>query len=148
MAFEINYDEWIHLDSEELAEAGIARAYESLLPRLQNYVESPDSIEEFLDDDIPCYSVKCGGKEFAIYGPELDEQNGDNSWVRATYAFFTIVNDQLQNASHRFYAINGGHDLGGMFLTPCEADEAQISLSDSDWPYIPEDEAPWNGMPN
>ena len=41
MGFTLNYDEAIPLDAEKLAEGGIAEAYESLLPRLRQFVESP-----------------------------------------------------------------------------------------------------------
>lgn len=146
MSFDLNYDDLFHLDAENLAETGIGQAYESLLPKLRKYVQQPARIEEVIDNDIPSYSVKCGATEFVIYKPELDDENG-NSWGRATYAFFTIVNDQLASSSCRFYAINGGNDLGGMFLTPAQAQEAQKTLPNkTDWPYVPKDEQPWYGQ--
>ena len=62
-------------------------------------------------------------------------------------AFFTIVNDQLANSQYRFYAINGGNDLGGMFLTPSQAAAAQQALpTRTDWPYFPKDEPDWFGQ--
>jgi hypothetical protein len=62
-------------------------------------------------------------------------------------ALFSIVNAQLKNSTHRFYAINGGNDLFGMFLTPAEATAAQKSLPNkSDWPYLPKDEDEWYGQ--
>jgi hypothetical protein len=70
-----------------------------------------------------------------------------NSWCRATVALFAIVNNQLKNSSHRFYAINGGNDLYGMFLTPTQAKESQNSLPNKlDWPYLPIDEEPYYGQ--
>ena len=146
MSFNLDYDQWIHLDSEALAETGIDEAYESLLPELLKYVQEPARIQELIDNDVPSYSVKCGDREFVIYEPGLDEENG-NSWGRATFAFFTIVNDQLASSKYRFYAINGGNDLGGMFLTPAQARVAQKALPNKkDWPYLPEDEPPWYGQ--
>src|SRR5438132_1519807 len=117
MSVALDYDRWIHLDAEELAETGIGEAYESFLPELRKYVQQPARIEELIDSDAPRYSVQCGAKEFVIYEPELDDEGG-GSWGRATYAFFAIVNDQLSNSEYRFYAINNGNELGGMFLTP------------------------------
>lgn len=147
MSFELDYDQWIHLDAEYLAEAGIAEAYQSLLPELRKYVHEPAQLEELLDNDTPRYSVKCGELEFVICGPELAEGLGDHSWGRATYAFFTIVNDQLASSPYRFYAINGGNDLGGMFLTPEQAEAAQTGLPrKQDWPYLPTDEGGWYGQ--
>jgi hypothetical protein len=146
MSFALDYDRWIHLDAEALAETGFREAYESLLPELRKYVPQPAPIEEVIDNDTPSYSVRCGTKEYAIYGPEHDEENS-NSWGRATFAFFSIVNDQLAGSEYRFYAINGGNDLGGMFLTPAQARAAQDTLPNRrDWPYLPTDEPPWYGQ--
>jgi hypothetical protein len=146
MAFALKYDDAIHLDAESLAEGGIAEGYQSVLPELRRFVPHPATLYESLDDDTPSYSVRCGDSEFDIYSPELDEQKG-NSWGRATVALFSIVNEQLENSTHRFYAINGGNDLSGVFLTPAEAVAAQATLRDKrDWPYLPKDEHPWYGQ--
>lgn len=105
MAFTLDYDLWIHLDAEDLA------AYKRLLPELLKFVPQPAQIEEVIDNDTPTYSVRCGAKEYAIYGPDLGEEGG-GSWGRATVAFFAILNEQLACTAYRFYAINGGNDLG------------------------------------
>jgi hypothetical protein len=146
MGFTLNYDDAIPLDAEALAEGGVAEAYESLLPELRKFVKDPTKIEEMLDNDTPSYSVRWGDKEYELYSPDLDEKKG-NSWGRATVALFSIVNEQLANSSHRLYAINGGNDLFGMFLTPTEAMAAQKSLPNKkDWPYLPKDDAQWYGQ--
>jgi len=146
MAFILNYDDAIILDAESLAESGVAEGYEDVLPALRKFVENPAKIEENLDNDAPSYSVRCGDMQFEIVGPELEGGEG-NSWGRATVALFSIVNAQLKNSSHRFYAINGGNDLFGMFLTPAEAMAAQKSLPNKrDWPYLPQDVEPWYGQ--
>src|ERR1043166_32551 len=143
MAFELNYDDAISLDAEELAEGGIAAAYESLLPALRKFVKNPATIQESLDPDTPSYTIQCGDLAFEIFGPALDEEGG-GSWGRATVALFAIVNEQLKTSTHRFYAINAGNDLNGMFLTPADAAKAQKSLTNKeDWPYLPKDEEPW-----
>lgn len=145
MSFTLDYDWLILLDAESLAEAGIGKAYSELLPALQKYVRQTVQIEEFIDDETPSYSVKSKGREFLIHGPEVDDKEGD-SWGRATFAFFAIVNDQLVNSDYRFYAINGGNDLGGMFLTPEQANASQATLaSKRDWPYLPDNAPPWYG---
>lgn len=145
MTFTLNYDEAIHLDAEALAEGGIGEAYESLLPKLRAFVANPAEIQEDLNDDARSYSVRCGDMEFIIYAPHLDEETG-NGWGIATVALFSIVNEQLKNTDHRLYAINGGNDLFGIFLSPTEASAAQNSLtSKTDWPYLPNREVPWYG---
>ncbi len=147
MSFDLDYDLFIPLDAENLAETGIAEAYVSLIPELRKYLQQPAQIEEEIDNDAPRYSVKCGEREFNIFGPELGVDSGNNSWGRATFAFFTIINHQLASSPYRFYAINGGNDLGGMFLTPEQAASAQKGLTRrSDWPYLPMVEAPWYGQ--
>jgi hypothetical protein len=146
MPFALDYDQWIHLDAESLAETGIRKAYERLLPEMQKYIPNPAAVVEVFDSDIPSYSVRCGPSEHAIYGPGLDEESG-NSWGRATFAFFRIVNDQLAGSEYLFYAINNGNDLGGMFLTPAEARAAQDALPNrTDWPYLPANDPPWYGQ--
>jgi hypothetical protein len=144
--FELDYDQMVFLDAEDLAEGGIGEAYESLLPRLRQYVAQPATIEEDLDNDAPRYAVRFGAKELIIYGPDLDEQQGQ-SWGRATHAFFTIVNDQLAGTDYRFFAINSGNDLGGMFLKPMQAQASRKTLPrKNDWPYLPDNQHPWYGQ--
>lgn len=146
MSDALDYDQWLHLDAENLAEAGIREAYESLLPELRKYVPQPAEIEEVIDNKAGRYAVKSGAKEFVIYAPDLHDDGGE-SWGRATVAFFTIVNDQLASSQHRFYAINGGNDLGGMFLTQEEAAAAQKAIPNKTyWPYFPKDEPDWYGQ--
>jgi hypothetical protein len=71
----------------------------------------------------------------------------ENSWGLATYAFFSIVNQQLPEKAPHFYAINGGNDLGGMFLSPEEVSRARATLKKrEDWPYLPTKEPPWFGQ--
>lgn len=142
----LDYDKLILLDAEYLAEAGIREAYESLLPELRKYVPEPGEIKEVIDHKAGRYAVRSGTKEFVIYAPDLRDEGGD-SWGRATVAFFNIVNDQLADSQYRFYAINGGNDLAGMFLTPAQAADAQKTLPNkTDWPYFPKDEPDWYGQ--
>ena len=146
MAFILEYDQWIILDAEDLAETGIAAAYERLLPELRKYVPRPARVEDVIENDAATYSVRCGGKEYPIYGPDLNEEVG-GSWGRATVAFFALVDGQLAGSEFRFYAINGGNDLGGLFLTPAHAHESRSALPrPQDWPYLPTDEPPWYGQ--
>lgn len=87
-----------------------------------------------MDNEAPSYSVHHRDHEYVIYGPENEE---DESWDNATYAFFSIVNTQLATGPYRFYAINGGNDLGGVFLTSEQYESAKRSIErKSDRPYL------------
>ena len=142
----LNYDQLILLDAENLAEAGIRQAYDSLLPELQKYVPQPAPVEEVLDNEVGRYAVRSGNKEFVICAPELEDGGGE-SWGRAAVALFAIVNDQLAHSQYRLYAINGGNDLGGMFLTQAQAESARKALPrKADWPYLPKIEPEWYGQ--
>jgi hypothetical protein len=142
----LDYDRLILLDAEDLAEQGILDAYERVLPELQKYTDLPLRIEETMDNDLPSYTVRADGEAYVIYSAELEGTEGE-SWGRATAALFAIVNEQLEGSEVRFYAINSGNDLGGMFLTPEQAQAAQVGLArKSDWPYIPNQIEPFYGQ--
>ena len=146
MKFTLDYGKLLLLDAEDLAEAGIKEAYESVLPALRQYVSEPAQVQEVVDNQAQCYVVKCGELEYAIYSPGLPEEEG-HIWGRATYAFFQIINDQLARSEYRFYAINGGNDLSGLFLTQPECEAARQSLPrKEDWPYLPTLDHPWYGQ--
>lgn len=148
MTYQLNYDEMVLLDAEDLAEMGIEKAYKALLPKLRQFVQEPTEVEDVTEINAPTYSVRSLGKEYKIYSPDL-EDGDDQSWGRATYAFFSIINEQMSHANYRFYAINSGNDLGGMFLTPTECEAAIKSLENkTDWPYIPTNAHPWYGQPH
>ncbi len=142
----LDYDKMILLDAEDLAEQGIAEAYEELLSQLRKYIQNPASLEEVLDTDVPTYLVRCNGKEHLIYSGSQPSTE-DESWGRATYFLFLIINEQFLATNVRFYAINGGNDLAGIFLTQEQAQSAQAALPRKlDWPYIPALESPWYGQ--
>lgn len=141
-AFELNYEEFIPLDAEDLAETGIKRAYDELRPKLAKYVAAPAEVREIIDSDSPSYKVSCNGQEYFIYGGN----DQDASWGRATVALFDIVNRQLAGTQVRLFAFNGGNDLGGMFMTLQQSEVARKSLAKKDWPYLPTLQAPWFGQ--
>ena len=142
----LDYNKMFLLDAEGLAEGGILQAYQSVREIILQYVGEDSEIQEVIDDDKPSYTVKCRGQEYPIYSPALPDREGQ-SWGRATHAFFAIVNDQMTKSEYRLYAINGGNDLGGIFLTQAECDAARKSLPrKEDWPYLPTLEHPWYGQ--
>jgi len=147
MKFQLDYNKVLFLDAEDLAEAGIKEAYRSMIPALGQYVSEPAEVEDVVDNDAPSYVIKCAGQEYVIYSPALPEDEGQ-SWGRAAHAFFRIVNDQMAKSEYRLYAINGGNDLSGIFLTRDECEAARKSLRrKEDWPYLPTLEHPWYGQP-
>jgi hypothetical protein len=148
MDLRLNYGKLIHLDAEELAEGGIRKAYLSILPQLRQYVPEPAEVLELVEQSAQSYLVKCQGVEYLIYSPRLPGGEGE-SWGRATHALFKIINDQLAMSKYRMFAINGGNDLGAMFLSQFEVETARRSLSrKEDWPYLPTSEHPWYGQPH
>lgn len=145
-ATSLDYDSLILLDAEALAEQGINEAYEQLLPELKQYVEAPIKIEEKFSSETGSYEVKAGGEIYKIYGPELDGNEAE-SWGRATYALFQIINKQITKGDVRFYAINSANNLGGLFLSQSAAELSRNALNNrQDWPYLPELISPWYGQ--
>ncbi len=142
----LDYDRMVGLDAEDLAEAGIKNAYEKLKPILETHAVKPVELVEKIDDNRPSYSVSASGVTYEIYSPSLLSSGGE-SWGRATFALFSIVNSQLKRSPVKFYAINGGNGLGGMFLTEQQVSAARKSLKEkTDWPYLPTLEHPWYGQ--
>jgi hypothetical protein len=145
----LNYDDMIILDAEDLGEGSIGSSYnEDILPVLRQHVASPAELVEELDAEAGSYKVTYQGQIYVIYCPGMDLSEGQN-WGNASFALFDIVNRQIQSSSIKFYAINGGNDLGGMFLTEEAYNQAVKSLRrKEDWPYLPKQEHPWYGQPH
>ena len=142
----LDYEQLIPLDAENLAEQGIGEAYEKLLPQLKTYIAQPAEIQEVIDADLGSYAIRAMGQEHVIYSPNAPGTEQE-SWGRATYFFFLVVNSQLAASGVHFHALYGGNDLGGMFLTPEQAQAAQVNLPrKADWPYIPQLSEPWYGQ--
>jgi hypothetical protein len=143
--FSIDYDTAIHLDAEALAETGIQTAYEEILQELRKYIDHPSKVVEVIDQINSKYSIIANGRTYVIYDEQLDPKM--NSWGNATFAFFDIINSQLVNSPVRFYALNGGNDLFGIFLPPQDAESSKKGIKrKSDWPYLPKNETQWFGM--
>ncbi len=146
--YQVDYDQMISLDAEALAEEGIQEAYLEIVPKLRENGIEPDSIEEMADHEAPSYSVKHRGVVYPVYDAGLGESE-DQSWGRATYILFHIVNLQLDKSEKKFYAFYGGNDLGGMFLSRAEFDAARRELPKKiDWPYLPTLKDEWYGQPH
>jgi hypothetical protein len=140
----IDYDAALTLDAEELAERGVADAYAELSTELSELGIAPSAVGENFDAEACAYSVQYSGTNYPIFGPSIHTMH---SWGLATFALFDIVNRQLAGHRLTLYAINGGNDLFGIFLTPAQAQRARRALPrKSDWPYIPTAEPDWFGM--
>ena len=137
-------DDVVLLDAQDLAEGGILEAYEQLHPQLRQHEASEIDVAEEFDEEAATYAVLADGKRYDIRGNDAE---GD-PWVLATIAFFEIVNASLPHASHRFYALYGGKDLAGIFLTGEQFEMARQSTArHSDWPWTPVNRAPDYGFP-
>ena len=145
----LDYADMVLLDAENLSEGGIGTAYrQKILPLLKRHVPAPAEVAEKLDADAPSYTVAALGRTYAIYAPQMDVSAGQN-WGNATFALFDIVNRQMAGSAHRFYAVNAGNDLGGLFLTEETYRHAVSSIgSHRDRPYLPTRDPPWYGQPH
>jgi hypothetical protein len=132
---EIDYDLAIALDAEDLAEQGIRLAYDQdVAPALKSRGIDPAAVHEEIDQKSGSYVVEAAGVRYEIAGPSIREAD---SWDKATFAMFDIVNRQLQHTNIKFYALNGGNDLLGIFMTPEQAEFSRRALpSKKDWPYL------------
>ena len=145
-AMAIDYDKAHIIDAENLAEQGMVKAYHEILPELRQYVKNPIAIDQSVDEYATRYVVRADGQEFVIYAPDIPDSES-KSWGTATFVFFKIINDQLTGSNVRFYALNGGNDLLGIFLTPQQAEDAKRSLPKrTDWPYLPQLQYPAYGQ--
>ncbi|MFC5477969.1 hypothetical protein [Massilia suwonensis] len=139
-----DYDDLVLLDAEDLAEVGILEAYQQLHPQLRQYGAAEIDIAEEVDEDAGTYTVLADGIRYPIYGEGAEE----DAWVLATIAFFDIVNAGLADASHRFYALYGGNDLAGIFLSDEQFRLAQRCFKRAmDRPWVPVNQPPHYGFP-
>jgi hypothetical protein len=139
----IDYDRMIALDAEDLAETGIAEAYERVGIEAKRLGVALAPIKEQDDPDEPSYSVQFGAKTYKVYDKHTDVVT---SWENATWIFFEIVNAQMTNGPYRFYALMGGNDLHGIFMTDAEMAKVRgSSLKMRDWPYLPTANPPLYG---
>jgi hypothetical protein len=141
---EIDYDRALHLDAEDLAEQGIQDAYRTIVPYLLQHAAQARPVTETIDSAHGHYSVAFDDHRYVICGPGVPEAD---SWGRAAHALFSIANRQLTMSEVRFFALNGGNDLFGIFLSQAQAERARRTLPRKrDWPYLPTPDPPWFGM--
>jgi hypothetical protein len=123
---------------------------------LQNGTDLPISRENVSAGELRYLEIPHSDRRFATSSNDSSAQRifpsplgGDEheSWGVATATLFEIVNRQLVAAPVKFYALNSGNDLTGIFLTEQQAEAARKALKHrSDWPYLPTMHAPWFGQ--
>ena len=142
----IDHDRAVLLDAEELAEQGMAAAYEAMAPRLRAIGVTPDRLTETVNSGTASYSVRFRGRNYPISLPAEDDAMAR---ARATVAFFEIVNAQLGTTSYRFYALNADNELAGILLTRADYRRAMATTRRAtDRPYLPALSPPWFGQPH
>ena len=138
-------------DAEDLAEGGVGDFLREIEPFLRQQGVTLSQVEDRFGEDS--YGVVVNGKTYLIYdAQELQrtQQELGLSWGLSTMRSFALVNGLLADAGsgERLYAVNGGNDLFGFFLTP-ELHDVIRSHPDAtprDRPYVPRDEPPWYGQ--
>ncbi len=140
----LDYDQLLHFDAEELAEGGIAQAYERLKPMLRMFTASPlKEVHEYTDADGSAL-VESDGKKYEIW--RQDSARGDG-WLTAPNAFFSIINANLLDTEYRLYALYTGNDLSGIFLTGDQFRAAKaFHAKPLNRPYIPSLDPPSYGF--
>jgi hypothetical protein len=138
-------------DAESLAEGGIDEFLREIEPFLGRQGVTINQLEEHIDENG--YTVSLNEVEHVIYNVEelkRDRERLVSIWGLATARGFALVNKLLADSGsdERLYAVNGGNDLFGIFLSPelraavCEHPDATLS----DRPYVPNEEHPWYGQ--
>jgi len=137
-----------HSDAEELAEGRIGDFLREIEPFLNRQGITLSVVEDHFEDDG--YSLTVNGKTYLIYDADALENRSGRIWGLSTVRTFEIVNGLLTSSgsNERLYAVNGGNDLFGFFLTP-ELREVICShphAAPRDRPYAPACKHPWYGQ--
>lgn len=146
IVYQVNAENWtanpkyesriIMLDAEEIAEIGIKQVATEVIEANPNILRKNINIVEKIDPDAPSYSVVFNSKKYPIFSPGINEEEGE-AWPVATKVLFHIINASRKSTEFKFYAIYGGNDLMGIFLTELEYKEIQKTSDNSDLPYLP-----------
>jgi len=149
-----NNGRFYHADGEDLAENGVV----GFLKSLSFFLEHQKVVIRSLQgEDVPDeYCVRVNDAVHVIYTRAEDEEAESKKlgliWGLTTARTFAIVNKLLAgaNSSERLYAIYGGNDLAGVFLTQHLFDfiSTHPSVPDSEKPYLPTEDYPWHGQPH
>ena len=105
----------VHLDAENLAEGGMIAALFDIGTKLTVRSVLIERLEEQFDEER--HSLIVNDSTFVVRADE-------DRWLAATVAFFEALNFLLREnrSGERAYALYGGNDLHGVFLTPMMLD--------------------------
>lgn len=142
-------------DAESLAEGGVDEFLEQARPFLESRGATVPEAQDVVDDSYGAYSVVVGTTEHTIYTAAESRQAVEQLgllWGLATARAFGLINGLLAEAGaqDRLYALSGGNDLAGVFLTDAMAAviRSQPDLPFDSIPYTPDTEHPWFGQPH
>ncbi len=137
-------------DAEHLTEGGVGDFLRRLEPFLKGQGISLNQVEDDVSEEG--YSVTVNGGRYKIYNTDeiqRSERQPGLLWGLSSARAFATVNRLLEGAGaeERLYAVNGGNDLFGFFLTPVlrEAICRYPTVKPGGKPYLPTEEYPWFG---
>lgn len=142
------YDEGLmHLDAEDLAEAGMLTAFNYHEEALKKYLTNTEKITERFNDGNSIYHVTADGQEYKIYDEEMRTAE---MWWRAAWVFSQIINKRLvkEESPYTFYLLYAGNDLSGVFLKPEEYALFLDKTKPNEQPYLAELDKPWGLLPH
>lgn len=141
---------FFHADAEDLAEGGVGAFLERIGAFMQSQGVSISADDDFGDTS---YWVAVNANRHKIYDSVEMQARGEQPgllWGLSGARTFAIVNRLLHTASsaERMYAVNGGNDLFGFFLTPVlhEAICSYPGIEPHDKPFVHNENYPWFGM--
>jgi hypothetical protein len=137
-------------DAEGLTEGGVSNFLRRIEPFLHGQVISLNQFED--DFTEQGYSVMVNGERHKIYDTDEIQRRQTQPgllWGLSGARAFAIVNRLLERAGSEeiLYAVNGGNDLFGFFLTSAlrEAICRYPTVKPGDRPYLHTEEYPWFG---
>jgi hypothetical protein len=142
-----------HADAEDLTEGGVGDFLRQIEPFLKAQGISLNHVEDDVSEQGYC--VKVNGRRYKLYDTdELHKREREKQlgllWGLSGARAFAIVNGLLEEAGseERLYAVNGGNDLFGFFLTAAlrEAICRYPGVKPANRPYLHTDEYPWFGQ--
>lgn len=140
-------------DAEDLAEGGVCSFLTSVSAFLaREGISRPTATDDISDDG---YTVLVNDTNYDIYNAiELERDENEQPgliWGLSMTRCFNMINQLLESvgSAERLYAVNGGNDLFGFFLTPhlFELIVRHPQARPSDGPYECTENYPRFGQP-
>lgn len=100
----------------------------------------PDTLREITDEAIGTYAIEHRGSVYPVSGGRISAEQG---WANAAAVLFEVVNRQMEGSEYRFYALDHGNGLQGVFLTERQFTAARaFHRKGTDIPFVPTREPP------